>query len=226
MDISKASEFFDCLVSCLNRDKAKVKKLFTTISKVFSNPSQSYFGRLLQDFPSVKFLQWVKEQVPELILACASLGDQVDAPTSCLSEVLNKQAFERVLLEASSSALQTKELWRSLEELAIQLPKIGIAELLVSSPLFLISAACPTSTCGTTAIQPKECADVDYSRLSEMEASLQDCSQQENNSLHIDLCEASPPRKRAKRETNISRDYSSKSTITICIKMFNFIQVY
>ncbi len=219
MDITKSSEFFQSLVSCLNRDKAKVKRLFSVISRVFSNPSQSYFAKLLQDFPSVKFLQWIKEQVPELILACAPLGDQVDAPTTCLSEVLNRQAFEKILFEASSSAQQTKELWQSLEELAIQLPKIGIAELLVSSPLFHINAQCPTSTSGTTATQVKECADVDYLRLSEMETNLQDSSQHENVSLHIDLCEASPPKKRARRETTTLKDYSSKKIVIFTVNV-------
>lgn len=213
MDITKAPEFFEKLIECLNRDKAKVKNLFLRISTVFSNSSTEYFEKLIRDFPSHKFLQWISDQVHNLILACAPLGDQVDGPMICLSEVLNRQAFEKLLLEASSSAQRTEELWKSLEELAIQLPRIGIAELLVSSPLFLINVACRTSMSGTTAIQHKECAGADYSRLSEMEASQQESSLQENNSHHIDLCEASPPKKRARKETNISKDFSSKQIL-------------
>lgn len=210
MDTSKLTSFFHSLVECLNKDRKKVKNLFTRISSVFSDPSGKNFGNLLKDFPLVKLLQWIKEQIPELILACAPMGDHVDGQISCLSTVLNEQTFVALLLEALSNAQQTMLLYKSLEQLALQLPKIGIAELLVSSPLFPISALDPTSMSGMIATQSKACAGADYLHHSEEETTKLDSLLPEKLSQDSDLCEASPPKKRAKKETHILKDCSSK----------------
>lgn len=211
MDITKVESFFQSLVQCLNKDRKKVKNLFLAISKIFSNPSSKLFAELIRDFPSLRFLQWVKEQVPDLILLCAPLGtpDQVDGPMTCLSKALNAQTFGELLSEALSNAEQTKLLSKSLGQLALQLPKIGIAELLVSSPLFPTSVQSPMCTSGMTATLSKECADVDYLHLSEKETLKTEYLQPDEQSLDTGLCEANPPKKRAKMETPISKDYSS-----------------
>jgi hypothetical protein len=211
MDISKLDSFFNKFVECLNRDKVRVKKLFLVISQVFSNPSGMNFGKLLKDFPFLNLLQWIKDQIPELILSCSPLGDQTDGQMRCLSTALNGQTFAQLLSEALSDVDRTILLYQSLEQLALQLPKIGIAELLVSSPLFPTNVVAPTSTCGMTVIPSKECADVDYLHLTEEKKMKVESSLPERLSQALDLCEASPPKKRVKTEILTSKDCSSKS---------------
>ena len=212
MDISKLESFFKSFVECLNRDKAKVKKLFLGISQVFSNPSGMNFGKLLKDFPFLNLLQWIKDQVPELILACSPLGDQTDGQMRCLSTVLNAQTFGQLLSEALSDVDRTISLYQSLEQLALQLPKIGIAELLVSSPLFPTNVVDHTSTCGMTVIPSKECVDADYLLPTEEKKMKVESSLPEKLSQALDLCEVSPPKKRVKTEILTSKDCSSKLT--------------
>ena len=234
MDTSNASDFFKFLVECFNKDKKKVKELFLTLSKVFSNPSGPHFGMLLRDFPSLKLLQWIKDQIPNLILCCppqSSSSDELDCvPNLSLSQVLSEQAFVKLFIEVSSSLTLMKQLYESLEQLALQLPGIGIAELLVSSPLFHILGGDHTTTSGTTATLSKECAEINSwtnsEQLEKTEMKM-DSSQQEILLQNSDLCEVSQPRKRERKETPILKDYSSNKVknfeIVLLIISFRYI---
>nr|WQF02876.1 MAG: hypothetical protein [Bee densovirus 8] len=185
-------------------------------------PPHPLRSKLMEEFPSENFMTFLMNLLEDLQLLLPPLGDQVDAKPSEYQISFprsNLSSFEKILHEASSNVEMLKQLYKSLESFAVQLPGIGIGQLLVSSPLFHIYRNDLMSTSGMIATPFNQCADVGSSHNSEKRMEMP-FLQLEKALETSDLCEASPPKKKKKMEEHTTEICSSK------FKFYEKINVY
>jgi hypothetical protein len=205
MDIIKelkqfAEEFF----LLISGKPWKLRTALESVLRIFNQKQHRLHPKLMEEFPSLRFLNFLSSLLQDLHLLLPPLGDQVDSNASEFqisfpkSNVYN---LEELLIEASSNAEMVKQLYKCVESFAIQLPGIGIGQLLVSSPLSRIYRQSLMSISGTTAIPSSQCAAAESSNNTELRQDLP-FSQLENLSGASDLCEESQPRMKKRKQDN------------------------
>jgi len=211
MDISenKMKSFSESFFSLISKKPWNLKSCLESVLKVWKSSSHPLHPKLMGEFPLPSFLKFLNILMEDLVLLLPPIGDQTDhGQYPILFPRSSSSSFENLLIEASSNVEVAKKLYACLESFAVQLPGIGIAPLLVSSPLYRICQQFPMSTYGMTVIQDKECADV--ASLASFEEKLSLSSAQEKLSEDTDLFEESQPKKRKRETENTTAICSSK----------------
>jgi hypothetical protein len=188
-----------------------LKELVQNLASVLKNPQHSHYGRLMEEFPHPSFRNFLTSLLEDVILMQPPSTDELDRKLQIYPASFPRSKvslFEKLLIEASSNVEAAKSVYKCVETCAIQLPGIGIAELLVSSPLYRILVQCHTSTSGTTATQIPECVAAQSCASIEAERKPLFFSPK-NPSEDFDLCEELRPKKRERIQEHSSKTFSS-----------------
>lgn len=120
-------DFIDAFVKVLEKAKCQFKNFILAMNQ------PSYAEANEENFPSRPFRKWLLSLLPDLLTTCCPFGEDLpDGLCPPLLPVLKADTLKSVLSEASSEPQQKNLLLQSLRNLAIFLPGIGIAQLLLS----------------------------------------------------------------------------------------------